>query len=82
AGFYGIILVLTTDIAWHWDMPSTVVKRSTSTIAALGHTIAKFYVIISRYVVLRSASLSDNLFDCSWIVAMLVAQLVIPIIAA
>ncbi|GMT06775.1 hypothetical protein PENTCL1PPCAC_28949, partial [Pristionchus entomophagus] len=60
---------------------SNVFLQATSTISALGHTIAKFYVVISRYIVLRSLNLSDN-WKRSWIVAMLVAQLVIPIIAA
>ncbi|GMS98672.1 hypothetical protein PENTCL1PPCAC_20855, partial [Pristionchus entomophagus] len=80
-GVYGIFSVLAYNIKWSWDMPSAVFERATSTIYALGHTIAKLYVALSRYFVMRSHNLSENDWRGSLIVAMMVAQIVIPTIA-
>ncbi|GMR62392.1 hypothetical protein PMAYCL1PPCAC_32587, partial [Pristionchus mayeri] len=60
SGVYGILCILAYDIEWEWSMPTNVIRRAVSSVSSLGHTIAKFYVVLSRYVVLRSSSLSDN----------------------
>ncbi|KAF8375643.1 hypothetical protein PRIPAC_82072 [Pristionchus pacificus] len=79
-GVYGIYCVLAFDFDWSWDAQSAIVRRVTSTISALGHTIAKLYVAISRYAVLRSRYLTDNKWELTSIVALLAVQFLVPML--
>lgn len=78
SGVYGILCILGYDFKWNWDMPTSVIQRvsehwselstlifqALSSITALGHTIAKYFVCLNRYFAIRHYNLSDVSFIC------------------